>query len=189
MMLEGPFEDRLNGYRAWLGLLARLEVEPTLRGKFDPSDVVQQTLLEAFRDLPKFRGTTEEELRAWLRTILAHVLAHEHRRYQIVDKRAASRERSLERSSQRLDRLLAADTNSSPSARASRNEDATLLAEALERLPEDYRTVILLRNIEELPHEQVALQMGRPVGAVRMLWVRALARLRRELVLLELDCD
>ena len=56
-----------------------------------------------------------------------------------------------------------------------------LLAEALSRLPEDYREVIVLRNLEGLSHEEVAARMGRGIGAVRMLWLRALSRLRREL--------
>jgi len=55
------------------------------------------------------------------------------------------------------------------------------LADVLARLPEDYREVIVLRNLEGLSHEEAARRMGRGVGAVRMLWVRALARLRREL--------
>ena len=58
--------------------------------------------------------------------------------------------------------------------------EGVLLAEALSRLPEDYREVIVLRNLEGLSHEDVAARMGRAVGAVRMLWMRALARLRRE---------
>ena len=49
------------------------------------------------------------------------------------------------------------------------------------RLPADYAEVILLRNIEGLSHDEIALRMGRGSGAVRMLWVRALARLRQEL--------
>ena len=64
----------LGRYRSWLGLLARLQVEPRFRAKFDPSDIVQQTMLEAVRDSPNFRGSTEAELAAWLRKILAHVL-------------------------------------------------------------------------------------------------------------------
>ena len=46
----------------------------------------------------------------------------------------------------------------------------------MERMPEDYRTVIVLRNLDGLSHEEVASRMGRGVGAVRMLWVRALTR-------------
>ena len=64
---------------------------------------------------------------------------------------------------------------------AGRHELELRLADALARLPADYAEIILLRNVEGLPHEEVARRMGRGVGAVRMLWVRALARLRQEL--------
>src|SRR3954468_19820535 len=74
-------------YRHWLHLLARLQVESHFRGKFDASDLVQQTLLEACRDLPQFRGQTEAELLAWLRQILTHVLAHEIRRFRGTQQR------------------------------------------------------------------------------------------------------
>ena len=121
---------------------------------------------------------------AWLRQILAHVLAHEVRRYAGTRGRDVGREVSLEQalaeSSRRLGEALAAP-GSSPSVRAGRHEMELRLAEALSRLPEDYREVIVLRNIEGLPHEEVARRMDRNVGAVRMLWVRALSRLRREL--------
>ena len=59
-------------------------------------------------------------------------------------------------------------------------EQAVILANTLGQLPDDYREVILLRNLQGLAHEEVAQRMGRAVGAVRMLWVRALARLRQE---------
>lgn len=171
-------------YQSWLWLLARLQLDSRFRGKFDASDIVQQTLLEACRALPQFRGDTEAELRAWLRQILAHVLAHEIRRYHGTQQRDVDREVSLDQalaqSSQRLGDMLAAP-GSSPSQQAARNEQEVLLADVLARLPEDYREVIILRNFEGLPHEEVARRMGRNVGAVRMLWVRALARLRQEL--------
>jgi len=168
-------------YRQWLALLARLQMNGRLQEKFDPSDLVQQTLLEACRDLPKFEGTTEAELRTWLRQILAHVLAHEIRRYGGTGKRDADLEISLNqdlaRSSMRLNEILA-DTGSSPSERAVHNEQELRLAEVLARLPDEHREVIILRNLEGLSHEEVARRMGRSVGAVRMLWMRALASLR-----------
>ncbi len=174
----------LEQYRSWLGLLARLQVEPRFRAKFDASDIVQQTLMEAVRDWPGFRGETEAELAAWLRQILAHVLLHEMRRYGGVQRRDVGREVSLEEaiaeSSRRLGEALEAP-GSSPSQRAGRHELELRLADALARLPADYAEIILLRNVEGLPHEEVARRMGRGVGAVRMLWVRALARLRQEL--------
>jgi RNA polymerase sigma-70 factor (ECF subfamily) len=154
-----------------------------LRAKFDPSDVVQQTLLEATRDLPQFRGTTRAELMAWLRQVLARVLGHEVRRFAGTGKRDVAREVSLEarlaESSRRLGEVLAASATS-PSARLGRDEMTLRLAGALERLPEDYRAVLVLRHLEGLPHDEVARRLGRSPGAARMLWTRALARLRRE---------
>jgi RNA polymerase sigma-70 factor (ECF subfamily) len=70
---------------------------------------------------------------------------------------------------------------SSPSQQAARHELEVMLAEVLARLPADCREVIILRNLEGLSHEEAARRMGRNPGAVRMLWVRALARLRAEL--------
>jgi RNA polymerase sigma-70 factor (ECF subfamily) len=173
----------LERYRSWLALLARLHVEPRFRSKFDASDIVQQTLLEAVRDWPKFRGGADPEIAAWLRRIMAHVLQHEMRRHR-AQRRDIGREVSLEdalaESSRRLGDVLAAP-GSSPSEHAQRLELELRLADALSRLPADYTEVILLRNVESLPHEEVARRMGRGTGAVRMLWVRALARLRQEL--------
>ena len=108
-------------YQAWLHVLARPQIGGRYRGKFDASDIVQQTLLEACRDLPQFRGGTEAELLAWLRQILAHVLGHEFRRYAGTQQRDVGREVSLEQSlaqsSQRLGDMLAA-SGSSPSQQA-----------------------------------------------------------------------
>ena len=174
----------LERYRSWLGLLARLQVDARFRAKFDPSDIVQQTLLAAVRDWPKFRGGSEAELAAWLRQILAHVLLHELRRYGGAQRRDIGREVSLEEalaeSSRRLGAALAAP-GSSPSEQAGRHELELRLADALARLPADHANIIVLRNVEGLSHEEAARRMGRGVGAVRMLWVRALARLRQEL--------
>src|SRR5262249_23733509 len=79
--------DLLARYQPSLHLLARLQLDRRFQGKFDASDLVQQTLLEACRALPQFRGQTEAEFTAWLRQILAHVLAHEMRRYHGTQQR------------------------------------------------------------------------------------------------------
>ena len=172
-------------FQPWLRLLARLHIDREFQGKFDPSDIAQQTMLEAYRDLPKFRGQSEPELLAWLRQILAHVLGHEIRRHRGTQQRDLSREVSLEQSlaqsSLRLGAILA-DNGPSPSQQAVAREQEVRLAEVLGRLPNEYREVIVLRNLEELPHEEIARRMGRSVGAVRMLWLRALAEIRSEIV-------
>ena len=183
---QGARELLFERYQGYLQALARAQVGRHLRGKCDPSDVVQMTLLEAHRDFAAFQGSHETELLAWLRRILAHNLFNEARRYA-ARQRDAAREVSLEqvragveRSSVALGRGLAADTPS-PSQDACRRESAVRLADALSRLPADYQTVLLLRVFEELPAEEVARHMGRSAGAVRMLQMRALAALREQL--------
>src|SRR5579885_672319 len=103
--------QELERFRAYLRLLARLHLDPRLRGKLDASDVVQQTMLQAFQARAGFRGSTEAELAAWLRQILARNLAHAARDLG-RDKRDVARERSLEQalgqSSHRLGLWLAA---------------------------------------------------------------------------------
>jgi RNA polymerase sigma-70 factor (ECF subfamily) len=184
---EGPAREQLfDRYQAYLQMLARAQLGRHLRGKCDPSDVVQQTLLEAHRDFAAFQGTREVELLAWLRRILAHNLFNEARRFA-AQQRDAAREVSLEQihagvehSSMALGRGLAADTPT-PSQLAAQRESAVRLADALARLPDDYQTVLLLRVFEELPAEEVAQRMGRSAGAVRMLQMRALVALREQM--------
>jgi RNA polymerase sigma-70 factor (ECF subfamily) len=168
-------------HRNYLSLLARLQIGRRLQGKVDESDLVQETFMEAHRHFGRFQGTTGGELLAWLRQILATSLAHQVRRYQGTRRRDVRLERQLEeeldQSSQALDQGLVA-RQSSPSQKAARREQALLLADALERLPRDYREVIILRNLEGLTFPEVARRLGRTVPSVEKLWIRALNQLR-----------
>jgi RNA polymerase sigma-70 factor (ECF subfamily) len=174
----------LEGYRNYLTLLARMQIGRRLQGKADAPDLVQETFLEAHRKLASFRGSTEEEFVSWLRQILAGNLAHLVRRYCGTQRRDVRLERRLAdelvQSSRVLDQGLVA-RHSSPSQQAARHEQAVLLADALERLPEDYREVIILRHLQGLSFPEVAERLGRTVASVEKLWVRALDRLRRSL--------
>jgi len=189
---EVPQGSWMVRFRPWLTLVARLQVESRFCGKFDASDIVQQTLMEAWRAEPQFRGTTEAERVAWLRRILARVLAHEVRRYRGTLKRDLHRERSMERSLDESSRQLNAlfvSALTSPSENVARREQEVLLAEILEKLPADYREVIILRNLEGLSHDEVAERMGRTPGAIRMLWLRALQELRRHFAVGDSGCS
>lgn len=174
----------LEHFRAYLTLLARIQIGRRLQGKVDPTDLVQDTFLEAYRNFGQFQGGTPETLLAWLRQILAGQLAHLIRRYfntQAHDiKLEQTIEQELSHSSCMLDRGLA-DKQPSPSDVVSRREQVVLLADALERLTKDYREVIILRQLEGLSFADVARRLGRSVDSVQKLWVRALERLRLEL--------
>jgi RNA polymerase sigma-70 factor (ECF subfamily) len=176
--------ELLELYRHYLYLLARAEIGRRLQSRFDASDLVQETFLAAHRDFARFQGTTEAELVAWLRQVLAARLADQVRRHLKAKRRDARLERrlaeELDQSSHDLERQVAA-RQSSPSDHAARRERAVLLAEALRALPTDYEEVIVLRHVEGLSFAEVANRMGRSVDSVEKLWVRALARLRRAL--------
>jgi RNA polymerase sigma-70 factor (ECF subfamily) len=169
-------------YRNYLRLLARLQVGRRLRGKADPSDIVQEAFLAAQQTFAQFRGTTERELVDWLRQILASKLVDLARRYLRTGRRDVRLERQLadevDDSSRALGAALLAPQESSPSERAARREGAVLLADAIKSLPADYGEVIILRHLEGLPLAEVAARMGRSVDSVKKLWVRGIARLR-----------
>jgi RNA polymerase sigma-70 factor (ECF subfamily) len=174
----------LEGHRAYLRMLASMQIGRRLRSKVDADDLLQEVYLRAHRAIARFRGTTGEEFLSWLRGILAHVLADQIRRYHGTGQRDPRLERALEfefeRSSERFVRALAAAT-SSPGRRVVRHEQAVRLAAAMERLPPFSREVLLLRHFQELSFPEIASRMGRTMDGVKNLWIRALARLRREL--------
>ena len=172
--------ELLGQYEPWLRLLARVHMETCLKRKFDPTDAVQEAMLQALRSLPKFRGSSRGEFIVWLKTILRFVLSREMKRHAALKRdvgREVPIEDDLEGTCEKLSRAVQAPL-SSPSQVAMKEEASLRLAAALERLPADYREVIVLHNLQSLPHEEVAERMGRTVGAVRMLWVRALTQLR-----------
>jgi RNA polymerase sigma-70 factor (ECF subfamily) len=167
-------------YRDYLRLLTRLQLNPRLRSKLDESDAVQQTILEAHKDRGQFRGTTEAERLAWLRQILAHVLARFGRHFSTGTRdvqRECSLDAALELSSSRLQSVLAAD-QTSPSGRVVRDEEMVVLARALGLLPEDQRRVIELHHLQGFSVTDVADIMGRTRPAVAGLLFRGLSNLR-----------
>ena len=175
--------QELEGFRAYLSLLARLQLDPRLRGKVDLSGVVQQTLLEAHRAMDQLRQMTEPQRTAWLRRALANNLTDEVRKLGTAGRDVTlerSLEASLSESAARLEAWLAAD-QPSPSQQAEKNELMLRLAGALEQLPEDQRTAVELHHLSGLPVAEIAGQMGRSPGAVGALLARGIKKLRESL--------
>jgi RNA polymerase sigma-70 factor (ECF subfamily) len=177
----GALDRLLESYRNYLRLLARTGIDTSLRGKADPSDLVQETLLKAHQHFDQFHGETEAELVAWLRRILTRNLADLVRRFKAAGARMVFREQSLDdlhSATSRAVLSLVAPNSHSPSQSAQRRELSLVLADALAELAPDYREVVVLRTLESREWDDVARAMGRSPGAVRLLWARALKKLR-----------
>ena len=174
-------------YCQHLQILAQTQLDGRLRTRVSPSDVVQETLLEAHRGFPQFRGQTEAEFLAWLRRILANNLARAFECHVLAEKRDVYREvsirdigTSLERSAARIQDLFV-DQGASPSSQADQRERLLAVSAALAKLPDDYRDVIVLRHLEGLSFNTISERLQRSASACRMLWLRAIQQLRNAL--------
>lgn len=167
-------------FRSYLRLLARMQLPPRLAPKVDTSDVVQQTLIQAYEGIAGFRGGTEREMAGWLRRILANQLAHLVRDFG-RQKRDAGRElpleKALDESSARLEAWLAAD-QSSPSELAHRNDLLLQMAAGLEALPEEQRAAVELHYCHGWTLAQIARHLGKTPPSVAGLVHRGLLKLR-----------
>jgi RNA polymerase sigma-70 factor (ECF subfamily) len=165
--------------RQYLLAVAEREFESRRQGKVSPSDIVQDTFMEARKAFANFSGNSPNQWRAWLRQILIHNLIDHGRR------------RHREESTQTLpiDVLVGGtadpqfvDQHPTPSRQLLANEAATELAAALRRLSSDHRWVIRLRHQHGLRFSEIGEHMGRSTDAVQKLWMRAVCRLREELL-------
>jgi RNA polymerase sigma-70 factor (ECF subfamily) len=186
----GALEILLHRYREFVRLLIRHRSSGQLRGRVDSSDMVQETLLKAAQNLAQFHGEREEEWCAWLGRIAEREVIAQRRLHVEAAKRTVTREQSLDPGRTSFDNGLSRldlwcvrspRSPSSPSRAALRKERAQLLADALARLPEDYREVLVLRHLEGREFSEIAERLRRSNGAVRVLWTRALKKLREEL--------
>ncbi len=178
---------RLESMRDYLTVLAESQLDPILRRRVEGADLVQQTMLQAHRARGSFAGTSDAQLAAWLRSILAQVLnrtARDERR----EKRDATKERSfdqlLDRSSHRLESLLVSPSTS-PVGRAVRHEQAQKVASAILRLTPDQREAVLMKYWHERTLAEIAAETGKSPEAVAGLLFRALRALRGEGALTE----
>ncbi len=175
-------EQQFERYRNYLRFLARTQLPTHLRARMDPSDIVQQSMLQAHQAAEDFRGTSEAELMAWLRAILAGVVAHtirdQHRGVRDVYKEQ-SIQQQLDQSSSFLANALISPLQS-PSVALRQEELARSVAELVEELPDAQRDAIVLHYWQQLPLKQVAETLGKSPAAVAGLLQRGLTTLREK---------
>ncbi len=177
---EDHAAPKLEQHRNYLRMLADMQLNPRLRVKEGASDIVQQTMLDAHRDLADFRGQTDAELRAWLKMILTRNLLTVARRYG-THKRAAGREVTLqdqlEKSSALFHHQLVAE-QTSPSMKLIKQERSEQLAAALLKLLDDERSAVVLKHFHDWSVAEIAQHLGRTQDAVAGLLRRGLKKLR-----------
>lgn len=174
----GAGVELLTLYRPYLLAIANQEIDPALRAKAGPSDLVQESLLIASERLPNQLNQTEADFRAWLRGLLIRRLDALRQQYCRTAKRQIRRERSLHDVEVRdFLKHFVTDVNATPGSCAARNEKRERIQEALRRLPVGYRQVILWHHQDGLGWTQIATKLDRSPDAVRMLWKRAIQTL------------
>ena len=179
---DRPAFDRLLArHRPELLQFVELRMDPRMRGRVDPSDVVQEAQLETYRRLGDFLDRRPMPFHVWLRKTAYERLLMLRRRHRGAARRAVGREVGLpDRSSLALAQQLLAP-HSSPSRQADRQEQARRVQEALARLAEADREVLLMRHYEDLPYEDIGCILGIEPAAARQRHGRALLRLHRAL--------
>jgi RNA polymerase sigma-70 factor, ECF subfamily len=170
----------LERYRPFLLLTAQRKIGPKLAVRCSPSDVVQETMMEAMRAFDGFRGRGEPEFSAWIAQIHEHNLVEAARKHVRVAKRAVAKEQRMNHgdASASISWWEPAAKQSSPTQRLVRGERALRLAHALETLPEKQRRAVCLRHIEGWPLDEIAKELDRSVAATAGLVKRGLQALR-----------
>ena len=154
--------------RAYLETLTFIQVDPRLRSEFGMSDIIQNTLLEAWRDLERIQALDAESRKRWLRRMLVNNLLETIERWR-AGRRDVRREQPLEAaaadSSCRLQAWLVAE-DSSPSERLAEQEEALRLLEALSHLDARQREALILQKYHGWTLAQIAEHQGCTIGVV-----------------------
>jgi len=173
----------LSRHRRRLRALIALRLDRRLAGRVDPSDVVQESLVEADRRLPEYLRKRPLPFYPWLRRLALERLIDLQRLHIRSKKRSVEREQvslpplpdeSMWELAQRL-----VHAGSGPGERLEREEQHARVREALAGLGERDRELLVLRHLEDLPVRDIAAILGITEGAVKVRHVRALQRLRR----------
>jgi len=150
-----------------------------LQSKLSPSDLVQDTALEAHRDFSSFQGEQLEELLAWLRQILLNNVANARRHFEQTAKRNVSLEVPWGQVSGAI--INPINDCATPCSQLVSQEQKNAVEEALSRLPPDMKNAIELRNKWHLSFAEIGAQMERSPEAAHKLWARAIERLQQTL--------
>jgi RNA polymerase sigma-70 factor (ECF subfamily) len=181
MTAVGPL---LESYRGRLSRMVSIRMDARLNGRFDTSDVLQETFVEIARRLPRYLEEEKMPFFLWVRFLVGQKLIQFHRSHLGVEARAADREVSLNTrsapgaSSFSVASVWLAESGGSPSRAAVAGEEHARVQEALEAMSGTDREVLVLRHFEQLSNVEVATLLEITPQAASARYVRALTRLQ-----------
>lgn len=171
----------LEGYRPRLRRMVSLRLDPRLRRRVDSSDVIQEAFVDVTRRLEEYRSTPKMPFFLWVRLLTAQKLMEFHRRHLGAEKRDVRREVAApshyEASSVALARAIV-DEGTSPSGALLRKELEQSLRDALEKVKETDREILMLRHFERLSNEECAQVLGLSLSGTKLRHLRAMKRFR-----------
>jgi RNA polymerase sigma-70 factor, ECF subfamily len=174
---EQSIEQLLGRHRRRLRQMVAIRMDPRLKTRLDPSDVVQDTLAEAHRQLPTYLRKRPLPFYPWLRQIAWNRLVDLHRRHIGSRRRTVTRDVSIDgRSAAKLFNSLT-ESGSTPGRSMLREELRRRVQDALARLSSTDREVVVLRHLEQLSVSEIATVLEIPEGTVKSRHFRALERL------------
>jgi len=180
-------DELLKCYLPEVRAFIRLRAGPMIRARESHSDLVQSVCREVIENAGRLQYPSESAFKRWLYTTALRKIM-DRRDYYLAQKRDVLRDRALERrstsaepDSEQQDLLACYQSFSTPSRRAMVREEVERIEAVFEDLPPEYREVITLAHVVGLSRAEIAEQMGRTEGAVRMLLHRALAQVALKL--------
>ena len=177
-------QDLLEQYRVYLRRMVEARLDRRVTARVDPSDVVQETLIDAAKRLDAYLVDRPLPFFGWLRQIAGERVIDAHRRHLLSQRRSTAREQPSpeysEDSAWELGRrLVASDT--SPSNRLQHRERMERVMAAMAELSASDREILVMRHLEQLSAAEIAGALGITTGAVEVRLFRALVRLRGRL--------
>lgn len=181
---QSDLVQQIHGY---VTMMADKRLDRSLRANVNPSDIVQQTMIQMVNGIRSFRGDSKEEFFGWINQIVKNESANVNRQLK-RKKRDIRRQTSLEANDSSIRPAHGLrDYNPTPKTNAISKERIELFHAALKELSAEHAEVIRLRNLEQLPFKDVAEKMGRSVDSVSKLWYRAVVKFQQELSKLDVD--
>jgi RNA polymerase sigma-70 factor, ECF subfamily len=169
----------LERHRPYLQRFVELRLDPRLRGRLDPADVVQEAVVEALRRLPRYLQQRPMPFRLWLRQLALDQVLNLRRRHAGASRRAVDREVPLPEGSAAELALRLLSAASSPSQQLGRQELARRVRQAIAGLADADREVLLLRHFEGLSNPEAGALLGITPEAVSKRYGRAVLRLHK----------